>query len=44
MSPTDRAEQIQVERVRHLAGLTQLRGVSLAELLTKLGLRPLPVE
>ncbi len=41
---TDRAEKIQAERVQHLADLAQLRGVSLAELMTQLGIRPLPVE
>lgn len=44
MSLTDRAEKIQAERVRYLADLAQLRGVSLTELMAELGIRPLPVE
>jgi len=44
MSLTDHAEKIQAERVRYLAELAQLRGVSLTELMTTLGIRPLPVE
>ena len=41
---TERAETIQSERIRHLADLAQLRGVSLPNLMEELGIRPLPVE
>lgn len=44
MSLTHRAEVIQAERVRHLADLAELRGVSLTKLMAELGIRPLPVE
>ena len=41
---TDRAERLQAERIRHLADLAQLRGVSLTGLMEELGIEPLPVE
>lgn len=44
MRLTDRAEKIQADRILHLVELAQLRGVSLSELMTELGIQPLPVE
>lgn len=44
MKLADQAEKNQAERLRHLADLAQLRGESLTELMTELGIRPLPVE
>lgn len=37
---TDEAERLNVERVKHLIELAQLRNVTLDELMNKLGIRP----
>ena len=41
---TDQAEKLQAERIAHLVSLAQLRAVSLADLMTELGIEPSPVE
>ncbi len=43
-SLTDQAEKLQAERMAHLVSLAQLRGVSLTDLMTELGIEPSPVE
>lgn len=43
-SLTDHAEQLQAERMAYLVSLAQLRGVSLPDLMTDLGIEPSPVE
>jgi len=37
---TDRAEQLQAERIEHLAELSRLRGKPLGALMEELGIRP----
>jgi hypothetical protein len=39
---TDQAEQLQAERIEHLAELSQLRGKPLGALMEELGIRPSP--
>ncbi len=41
---TDQAEELQAERMAHLVSLAQLRGVSLTDLMTELGIEPSPIE
>lgn len=41
---TDRAERLQVERLKHLVDLSRIRGVPLTDLMHELGIKPLPVE
>lgn len=44
MSLTIQAEKLQAERMENLVDLAQLRGVSLTDLMTELGIEPSPVE
>jgi hypothetical protein len=41
---TDESERLNVERVKHLIELADLRNVSLDELMDTLGLRPAPID
>ncbi|MCP3962125.1 MAG: STAS/SEC14 domain-containing protein [bacterium] len=41
---TEQAENRQAERMRDLLALAQLRGVPVTDLMTELGIEPLPVE
>ena len=41
---TEQAERYQAERMKDLLALAQLRGVPVTDLMTELGIEPLPVE
>ncbi len=43
-SLTDQAETLQAERMAHLVSLAELRGVSLSDVMTELGIEPSPIE
>jgi len=39
---TDQIEMFDAERLKHLIGLARLRGITLDELIKKLGIKPVP--